>query len=469
MNIWIQLVLLVILLSIIFVIITENRNPYKTLAWCLVLIFVPILGLFLYIFVGIDNRHKRLISDAKYEELKANVPEINPEAISKKDLGRYTNLSNIMYSTNLAHVLDGNEVQPYIDCREMYEALLKELEKATDHIHMMFFKFEEDEIGRAIADLMIKKAHEGVKVRFMYDDFANIQVRKRFYKKMADEGIEVRPFARVIIPFISPNSNYRNHRKMVVIDGKVGFVGGMNVAKRYADGIHGGIWRDTHIRISGPAVAELQTAFLVDWSFESGQFLNESRYYPHIEPAGNITMQIATSGPMDKWDNIKHGFAEIISRARRYVYIQSPYLLPTGPILMAIQNAALAGVDVRMMIPIRGDKGILPPLASRSYVSELLKAGVKVYFYDNGYLHSKTIVSDDEFLTIGSTNIDFRSFEQNFEVNAFIYDADMARQMKQVFLDDERYCKVITEENWAKRSVFAKLKESFARLFSPLL
>ena len=469
MSIWLQLLILAVLLSVIYVIIMENRNPLKTIAWVLVLIFVPILGLLLYIVFGMDNRHKRLITDEKHAQLKKHTLENYPEQLEKDSLGKYDNLSHILYSTNQAFVLKGNSVEPFTNFDEMFASQLKDIENAKQSIHMMYFKFEEDPIGTRMADLLIQKAHEGVKVRFMYDDVANFTVRRGFYKKMAAEGIEVYPFARVYIPFLTSNTNYRNHRKMVIVDGKIGYLGGMNIAERYSIGIRGGIYRDTHMKIQGPAVSELQTAFLVDWQFASGKFVNDKELYPVLPPAGDITMQIATSGPMDKWDNIKNAFVEMISKSRKYIYIQSPYLLPTESVLMAIQNAALAGVDVRIMIPTHGDKGILPPLASRSYVKAMLKAGARVFFYDNGYLHSKAIVSDDELLTIGSTNIDFRSFEQNFEVNGFIYNRELACQMKRTFLDDAQYCREITMDNWSKRTMWEKFKESFARLFSPLL
>ena len=478
MSLFWEIVIISILLGTIFVIIMENRNPFKTLAWVLVLTFVPVVGIIIYIAFGMNNRHRRLISAERLSVLKDHITrnykeEINPivpaaDAQPDED-DPHIKLKNVLYTTNQSYVLHGNSVEPFINFDDMLEHMLADMDNAKKHIHFLFFKFEHDAIGDRVADMLIKKAQQGLEVRVMYDDIACFTVSKKFYKRMAENGIEVTPFARVYIPFLTRNTNYRNHRKIVVIDGEIGYLGGMNIAERYSVGVHGGIWRDTHMRLQGPAVSELQTAFLVDWQFASEKFVHEDKYYPKVASAGNIDVQIATSGPMDKWDVNVHGFIEAITQARKYVYLQSPYFLPTETLLYAMHNAAMAGVDIRLMIPIRGDKGILPPLASRSYIRTILNSGVKVYFYDNGYLHAKTIVADDNMASIGSTNIDFRSLEQDFEVNAYIYNQDFAKQMKQIFIDDMKYCKEIKLEDWKNRPKIEKIKESFARLFSPLL
>ena len=469
MSIWLKLLILAILASVIYVIIMENRNPVKTLAWVLVLIFLPVIGLLAYIFVGMDKRKTPIISDGRRAELKRHTVENNPDRICTSTGSHFDKLSHLLRKTNFAYLLDGNAITPYTVFDEMFDAQLKDIERARHHVHVIYFKFEEDSTGKRLQQLLIRKAQEGVKVRLIYDDVANFLVRKGFYKEMAQAGVEVYPFARVYIPFLMSNTNYRNHRKIVVIDGKIGYIGGMNIAERYSVGIRGGLYRDTHMKVEGPAANELQSAFLIDWQFASGHYLNGDDLYPVLDPVGNSKVQIVTSGPMNKWDNMKHAFIELVSATRKYIYIQSPYLLPTDSVLSAIQNAALSGVDVRIMIPTHGDKGILPPLASRSYVKAILKSGARIFLYDNGYLHSKAIVADDEIVTIGSTNIDWRSFEQNFEANGFIYDVSLARKMKAVFLEDVRYCREIFLDQWGQRSIWEKFKESFARLFSPIL
>ncbi len=368
----------------------------------------------------------------------------------------------------MAFPLQGNDLRVYISFDAMFTDMLSDIRKAEKHIHFQFFKFEDDPIGRAVADLLIAKAAEGLEVRVQYDDAANLG-HKSFFRHLSEGGVMVQPFLKVPIPFISSSTNYRNHRKLVVIDGRIGYMGGMNVAERYSTGIRGGIWRDTHIRVAGPAVSEMQTSFIVDWQFSSKDRLLSGEYYPKIPAEGKVLMQVATSGPMDEWRVIMQGIVQMIAQSRSYVYIQSPYLIPTEPVLLALRNAALSGVDVRVMIPYRGDRGVVVPLATRSYVNDVLTAGVKVYFYENGYMHSKAIVSDDSIVTIGSTNMDVRSYEQDFEINAFIYDRDLAVRMKETFLNDQKHTWLVDPERWAGRPWPVRFRESLARLLSPLL
>jgi len=469
MPLWLEILIGLTLLSTIIMVIAENRRPIRTLAWIMVLTFLPVAGLVLYFLFGINKRNVRLVKDEDLKKFKSNT--INLFALqmrSDPDGCECGDLVRLLWGTNMAFPLCGNKAEVYTTFDAMLEDMLKDLSQARHHIHFEFFKFEDDPIGRRVAELLVRKAREGVEVRVQYDDAANLS-RKRFFRYMEKNGVAVKPFIRVIIPFLSSNTNYRNHRKIVVIDGKVGYIGGMNIAERYSMGIRGGVWRDTHLRVSGPSVSELQTAFLVDWQFSSGEFLSSLSYYPSIEPEGDVTMQIATSGPMDEWKVIMQGIVQMISQSRSYVYIESPYLIPTEPVLFALKNAALSGVDVRIIIPYRGDRGIIVPLASRSYVKELLTAGVRIFFYSNGYMHSKTAVSDDRVLTIGSTNMDVRSYEQDFEANAFIYNRALAFKMKNIFLEDEALSREVDPSEWSKRPVLKRFSESLARLFSPLL
>ena len=266
--------------------------------------------------------------------------------------------------------------------------------------------------------------------------------------------------------------NCRTHRKIVVIDGHTGYTGGMNIARRYRDGINHGAWRDTHIRIQGPAVAQLELSILADWRFCTKELLDDPRFFPaqEFQQQNNQTFaQIVTSGPMDEWNTVMQGMVQAIAQSRRYLYIQTPYFLPTHPILLAIRNAALAGVDVRLMLPAVADRSRITLAASKSYFRDLLPAGVKIYMYTKGFLHSKTMVCDDDFVTIGSTNLDPRSLEQNFEVNAFIYDEAVAKRQRDIFLDDMKECSLIDPELWQKRSRLEKFVQSTARIFTPIL
>ena len=456
------------LISLIILIISQNRHPVRTLAWILILCLLPGLGIVLYLLFGTDKRKDRLISDKRLDQLKSEVAASNSLMLRKQVPNGHEDLATLLWMTNKAIPLAGNDVKVYTSFDPMLEDLLTDMDKATDHVHFEFFKFEDDKVGRKVGEKLRELAARGLEVRVTYDSAANL-TRYKFYRWLRKGGVQVHSFLPVILPFLTSTTNYRNHRKIVVIDGKVGYLGGMNIADRYSKGIRGGVWRDTHARIQGPAAAELQTAFLVDWQYCSRRFVSGDRYFPCVEPCGDSIVQIATSGPMDEWKVTMQGMIRLITQAQRYVYIESPYFIPTEPVMLALKNAALSGVDVRIIIPYYGDKGVLVPLASRSYVEEALIAGVKIYFYGGGYLHSKTLVSDGTVCTVGSTNLDVRSFEQDFEINAFIYDAAVSRKLRDAFLSDMENSTRVTLEQWRKRSTWEKFKESFARLFSPIL
>ena len=371
-----HLFILTIIIGTILVIIFENRNPVKTIAWCMVLTFMPVLGLLLYIVFGMDNRQRRQIKDEDLRRLKAITETRQSDNIASETSVQYEKLACMLRNMNQAYPLEGNNVEIMTDFRTMSDRLVADIESARHHINMLFFKFEDDAAGRRIADALIRKAEEGVQVRLIYDEAGNLMVPRKFYRKLRRHGIQVRGFIRIFLPILSRDYNSRNHRKVVVIDGKTGYMGGMNIAQRYADGLKWGIWRDTHIRITGPAVLELQTSFLTDWKFTKGDDPDLDSMYPYNSPCGNTLMQIVTGGSMDKWNVMMQAYMTAIASARSHAYLQSPYFIPPEPIMKALQNAALGGVDVRVMIPYRGDKGILPPWASRSYIKEALNAGV---------------------------------------------------------------------------------------------
>ncbi|MBO5546950.1 MAG: cardiolipin synthase [Bacteroidales bacterium] len=468
MPVWLNIFFAVLLLSIIVMEIAENGHPIRTLAWILVLTFLPGVGLLLYFFFGRDRKNRRLVSVEDQEHLQANSARACEGHIREEVAPEHRNLVTLLYTAGHSLPVEGNDVRVYTDFPSMYGDLLADLETARHHIHFQFFKFEDDELGRKAEEILTRKAQEGVEVRLQIDDLANL-TRRKFYRRMQKKGVQVKSFLRVRLLLLNSDTNYRNHRKNVVIDGRVGYTGGMNIAKRYAVGIRSGIWRDTHIRVTGPVVSEMQSAFLMDWKFTTKQLLDDPAYYPAVPPAGNLLMQVATSGPMGEFRVIMQAVLRILAESKRYVYIQTPYFIPTEPIMLALRNAALSGVDVRLMVPYRGDGNFLVTLASRSYVKDLLAAGVKVIFYEKGFLHAKTIVADDQVVSIGSTNMDVRSFEQDFEINAFIYDSDMAVRMRDVFLEDEKDGRYIDPTQWEDRPAFVRFEESFARLFSPLL
>lgn len=457
-----------VIISMTIMVVLDNRNPVKTIAWILVLVFVPIVGIVFYIFFGRSQRRERIINKKSFdsllkkpraEYLAQTTVKVNPEE---------ERLVQFFRNTNQAFPFEGNKIDIYTDGYGMLESLIKALGAAREHIHFEYYIFEDDPVGRLVRDILMDKARSGVEVRVIYDDVGCWNVPNKFYDEMRGAGIEVRSFLKVRYPRFTSRVNYRNHRKIVVIDGEVGFVGGMNIAKRYITGMPWGIWRDTHLKLHGKAVHGLQTAFLVDWYFVDRTLITGSRYFPKLDTFGDAMAQIVTSEPIGMWREIMQGLVMAIAKSKKYFYMQTPYFLPTETILMAMQTAALAGLDIRLMLPLKADNQITH-WASCSYIGDMLRAGVKVYFYKKGFLHSKLMVSDDILSTVGSTNLDFRSFDQNFEVNAFMYDRETALRMKEIFLTDQKECTQIYLKHWKQRSWKNRVKESVLKLLAPLL
>ena len=410
------------IISTIVIIILDNRNPVKTMAWILILLFLPIVGLVFYFFFGRSQRRERIIGQKSYDRLlKKPMAEYLAQDCSDIPY-EYSRLIQLFRHTNQAFPFEGNRVSVYTEGYTKLQALLRELQKAKQHIHMEYYIFEDDAIGRLVRDVLIEKASQGVEVRVIYDDVGCWHVPNRFFEEMRNAGIEVRSFLKVRFPLFTSRVNYRNHRKIVVIDGRVGFVGGMNLAERYMRGFSWGIWRDTHIMLEGKAVHGLQTAFLLDWYFVDRTLITASRYFPKIDSCGTSLVQIVTSEPIGPWKEIMQGLTVAITGAKKYFYMR-----------------------------------------------DVMQAGVKVFFYKKGFLHSKLMVSDDMLSTVGSTNVDFRSFEHNFEVNAFMYDVETALEMKEIFLQDQRESTQIFLKNWVRRSWRQKAAESVVRLLAPLL
>ena len=315
--------------------------------------------------------------------------------------------------------------------------------------------------------MLVAKAAQGVKVRLIYDHVGSFHVKSKFFKRLRAAGIEAYPFFKVNFPLLGYRINWRNHRKIVVIDGKVAYIGGMNVADRYIDGGTFDTWRDTHLRITGPGVASLEYSFAVDWNF-MGQPLIEHDPAASDTPRGDMGVQLITSGPTNQWSNVEMMFYKAISNATHRVFIQTPYFLPTDGLLKSLVTASLANVDVRIMIPLRPDSSILR-YASMSYVTECLRAGIKIYLYKPGMLHSKVLIIDNELTSVGSTNFDFRSFEHNFEANLFIYSNEFNKRMADIFMADQRVSMRIVPAEWKKRPRRRKIAESVLRLLSPIL
>ena len=454
-------------LGTMIVVISENRNPVKTISWVLILMLLPLVGLFFYYFFGEDNRKKRLISHKTHRKLRKTQKEIKE---SERALApeKYEGLVALLNSENDTALYDGNDVLFYRTGPEKFKALFDAVRDAKDHIHIQYYIFMDDELGTELANLLIEKAKEGVEVRLIYDDLGAWKVKRKFFKNMEAHGVEVQSFLRVKFRWLTSRVNYRNHRKVVVIDGKIGFMGGMNVADRYIKGVDFGVWRDSHIKIEGLAVAGLQTWFLVDWYSSRGELLTDERYYPKLTNKGDCKLQIATSGPVGQFKMIHNGILQAINIAKKNIFIQTPYFIPTDAVLLALQMAAMRGVDVKLMVPQRSDTTFVH-VASMSFLKEVVDAGVDVFLFEIGFLHSKLMVIDDDLTITGSANMDIRSFEHNFEIDAFIYDKPTCMVAKEIFFADMKNSKKIKIEEWEKRNRLTRFNESVMRLFSPLL
>ena len=444
----------------------DNRQPAKTMAWVLVIAFVPVIGVIFYLFFGINHRKERIISQSQMDELTKRSMLSFVEQHDFHIPERQKPLVDLFVNQNLALPFKDNQIDIMTDGYAFFPELLRDIAEASHHIHINMYIFEDDALGRLVADALIDKARQGVKVRVIYDDVGCWRVNSRFFEHLREAGVEVVPFLPVRFPSFTSKVNYRNHRKIIVIDGRVGYIGGMNFARRYVSQK----WRDTMFRLQGGVVYALQRAFLVDWYFVDHTLITDRIYYPTSQISSKSGVaQIVTSGPLARYPEIMQGYVRIILAARRYIFIETPYFLPNEPILFALKTAALAGVDVRVMCPMSSDAHFID-WASRSYLREIYEAGARVYLYEPGFLHSKLLISDDSLVSCGSVNVDFRSLENNFEANVFVYDEGTALRLKKVYLDDQSHAVLLGDvPNRLHPKFYARLWESFTRLVSPLL
>ena len=456
----------IVIMAIIHVIL-DNRQPAKTMAWALVIWFVPFVGIVFYLFFGINTRKERYVSDRTMNMLTKRSMLEFAEQQNLRLPEKHKPLIDLFVNQNLSLPFKDNEVDVCMNGYEFFPMLLKDIREAKSHIHIDMYIIADDALGCLVADALIDRAREGVEVRLIYDDVGCWNVKHRFFERMREEGIEAVPFMPVHFPQFTSKVNYRNHRKIIVIDGLVGYIGGMNIALRYARES----WRDTMLRVKGGGVYALQRTFLVDWYFVDRSLLSDRKYYPSIAdktlPNDTIS-QVVTSGPVTPYPEIMQGYVRIIMGARRYLYIETPYFLPTESVLFALKTAALGGVDVKVICPMHSDARFVE-WASRSYLREVVEAGVQVSLYTEGFLHSKLLVCDDAIATCGSTNLDFRSFENNFEANIFYYGEDVALKLKEVFLKDMEQSVLLTSvPSRMSRKIVVRLWESLTRMLSPL-
>jgi cardiolipin synthase len=471
LNIIFILYQIIAIIAVIHVIM-DNRQPAKTMAWALVIWFVPVVGIVFYLFFGVNTRKERHVSERSMNQLTKRSMLEFAEQQNLHLPEKHKPLIDLFINQNLSLPFKDNKMEAYTDGYQFFPALLAAIHEAKNHIHIDMYIFAEDALGCLVADALIAKAQEGVEVKLIYDDVGCWNVSHRFFERMREEGIEVVSFLPVRFPSFTSKVNYRNHRKIIVIDGTVGFIGGMNIALRYVKGTGTMPWRDTMLKVTGGAVYALQRAFLVDWYFVDRTLLSDRKYYPPMtgshQTVNNCLAQVVTSGPVTPYPEIMQGFVRVILGARRYLYLETPYFMPNDSILFALKTAALAGVDVRVLCPMYSDARFVE-WASRSYLREVVEAGVQVRLYKAGFLHSKLMVCDDSITTCGSTNLDFRSFENNFEANIFFYDEGIALRMKKVFMNDLEQSVSLTEiPSRMHGSFLMRLWESVTRMLSPL-
>jgi len=473
---WAYMLFLITAIPVALMIILEKRSPFKTAAWIMVLILVPIFGIFFFAVFGQEYRKRKMFSWKGLKGLKQlrnlatkqlrKMGQTNLKADS--EIHANENIIKLLLNNSNTLLTTGNQLELLIDGKNTFEAIFEAIESARHHIHLEYYIFSDDKIGTQLKELLFKKREQGVEVRIIVDDVGSWDLRKSYFNNLREKGIEIYPFLEVRFPRLTSRVNYRNHRKIIIIDGKTGFLGGINIADRYIEGLTKlGHWRDTHLQLKGDAAACLQVIFAADWYFVSKENIYGYKYFPKFTEADGIAVQVSASGPDYDWEAIAQAYFAAITNARKKVYLVTPYLMPPQALLLALKTAALSNVDVRIIIPEKSDAR-LSKWCSFSYIEELLEAGVRIYFYQNGFIHSKYMLVDDSFSSVGTSNFDFRSFETNFEANAFIYNRAFSKKLEAHFMDDLHNSRELLLEQWEQRSTLFKIRESLAHIVSPM-
>ncbi len=463
--------------SIGLIIFLENNNPSRTISWLLILFLVPVVGFIFYILFGQNLRKKQRFKKKKAKDFRylENVVNTQKELLEEIDLFHNDEslvkrrLINLLLRNSDSPFTINNKTDVLTNGVETFGSIIDELKKAKKHIHMEYFIIRDDNIGNIIKNILMDKAKSGVKVRIIYDSVGSWKLKKEYIKDLKESGVEVHPFFPVIFPVLSRELNYRNHRKIIIVDGKIGFLGGLNIGDEYlGNNSYLGFWRDTHIKIQGEAIYSLQNIFLKDWKFVSNNNVLDKEYYPKLEYYGEQLIQITSSGPDSNWQSILQAYFTMISTAEDRIWITTPYLVPDESIMMALKTAALSGIDVKIIIPSKPDH-FLVYWATKANLEELLQAGVNIFTYETGFIHSKILLVDGIGGSIGTANLDIRSLKINFEVNAFIYDTEVINRLEKDYTKDLEDSKQIILEEYYKRSTSSKFLESLGKLLSPLL
>lgn len=483
---WITLIALIVLVINVvlsgLVVFFERRNPASTWAWLLVLLFIPIFGFIVYMIFGRNSKREKMFREKEkydqevyYKYLFHDVHSAEKVVQQKAFLENKGKLVEADYVTDLAHLhlnsgnwmTFNNQVEYFNNGKEKFEALVQDIRNAKKFIHLEYYIWRGDRLGTRLVEELTKKAAEGVEVRILYDGIGNARLPKYFFDKFHDAG----GYTAAFLPRFVVRLNYRNHRKLAIIDGEIGYIGGFNVGDEYLGIVKRyGPWRDTHLRFHGDAIDQMQMRFIKDWNFtaKNGVIQLNEKYFPKRMQFDGVRTQIVSSGPDTQWKNVRNGYFKMMNEAESHIYLTTPYFVPDDGIFEALRVAALSGLDVRIIIPGNPDHFFVY-WASMSYLGELLEAGVKVYQYEKGFIHAKVLTIDGTVASVGSANMDIRSFDLNFEVNAFMYDEDITKVLEDDFKNDLRCCVEITKEWYHRRRWWFKVREAIARLISPML
>ncbi len=457
----------------------KPRSISSVLAWMVTLVFLPGIGFILYAFCGrgIDGEIVYRFSEhhqSRLKEINRAIERKNAVFFENEEAGEVTLLQRYFTNSTDTPLTKGNKIEFITDGQEKFERLFADIRNAKDNIHVEYYAFFDDHIGNRFVDLLVEKAQEGVEIRLIFDPWGG-QSSIKMFKRLTDVGGKVVPFITSRGLIRKTRLNYHLHRKIVVIDGKIAWTGGFNVGDQYLETTKKfGYWRDTHARIVGTASFLLQEVFLKDWnasvSHEQDTLEYEDRYFvfPEIAECGQTSIQIVADGPESPQQIIKGGFVKMILAAEERIWIQTPYLIPDDSMVDALRIAVRSGVDVRIMIPCKPDHPFIYR-ATEYYANLLQKQGVKIYIYENGFIHAKTILTDQEISSIGTTNQDIRSYDLNFEVNAFCYDKKVNAEMVEIFEKDMQDSTLLTKEMIDDQSRWLRFRQNFSRLLSPIL
>ncbi|WP_436870918.1 cardiolipin synthase [Staphylococcus arlettae] len=474
----------VINLGLAFIIIfldRDRRDATATWAWLLLLFVMPIFGFIMYIFLGRMVKQKRALSISEGKLIEDDKQRVNQQLEDATDYvvdtehqitKKHSDIVHTLLTREQSFLSNNNKVDIFTDGRKLFEQMKEDLRNAQTYIHMEYYILKLDGIGNEILEILEQKASEGLEVKLLYDAVGSKSLHKSRFKQFQQNGGQVEAFFKAVIIPVNFRINNRNHRKILVIDGHKGYVGGFNIGDEYLGKDEKiGYWRDTHIRIQGDGVDALQLSFIEDWNSQSRheQLDYSDKYFPdNAQTEGNVVMQLALSGPNDNWHQIEFGYLRMIMSAKKSIYIHTPYFVPDRGYINALRIAAKSGVEVHMIIPNKPDQPLVH-WATLASVALLIEDGVNVYTYENGFIHSKMLLIDEEVASVGSANMDVRSFELNFEVNAFIYDETITQQLKAAFNEDLKVSQKLTQERYEQRSGWVKFKQSIAKLASPIL